>query len=141
MRWLPLCALLLVSPARAQTPPAAPPAAPAPGAKLPSVEPLDIKVSVQPQKVQLGEPFVYELTLTHPEDQHYELDLPSDLGDFEMLSQSRTPPQAGANPAVTTFQLRLSAFKLDQVTLPTCPSSCTRPRAPSASSCRAAPSR
>lgn len=120
MRWLPLCALLLVSVARAQDPAPAPAPA-APGAALPSVQPLDFKATVQPEKVLLGEPFVYELTLTHPEDQRYELDLPSDLGDFEMLSQSRTPPKAGANPAVTTFQLRMSAFKLDQVTLPDVP--------------------
>ena len=117
MRWLFLCALLCVSPALAQAP-AAPPSA---NAKLPRVEPLDVQSRVQPERVLLGEPFVYELVITHPADQRYELDLPPELGDFELLSQTRTPPQAGAEPAVTTFRLSLSAFQIGMVSLPEVP--------------------
>lgn len=126
MRWLVLGALLLVSPARAQAP-AAPPTA---HAKLPAVEPSNFHAGVQPERVLLGEHFVYEVVLTHPAEQRYELDLPSDLGDFELISQARTPPQAGAEPATTTFQLRMSAFKLGMVTLPDVPFLVSTPEGP-----------
>ncbi|MET0400987.1 MAG: hypothetical protein ABW123_01235 [Cystobacter sp.] len=115
MRRLTLCALLLVLPvgARAQAP------APAPAsAKLPEVKPSGVQTRVQPERVLLGEPFVYELVLTHPASHRYELDVPPDLGDFELLSQERTPPEGGKDPAVTLFRLRMSAFKLGTVTLP-----------------------
>lgn len=126
MRWLALCALLCVSPAHAQAP-AAPPSA---NAKLPRVEPTNLHAGVQPERVLVGEPFVYEIVLTHPSDQRYELDLPPELGDFELLSQARTPPQAGAEPAITTFQLRMSAFQLGLVTLPDVPFLVTTPEGP-----------
>lgn len=125
MRWLALSVFLLVSPALAQEPAApvpAPAPAPAPsGAKLPEVEPQGFQASVQPERVVVGEPFVYELVITHPSEQRYELELPSDLGDFEVLSQSRTPPQPGKEPAVTTFRLKMSAFNLGMLTLPNLP--------------------
>ncbi|MGZ3481908.1 MAG: hypothetical protein ACXU81_16245, partial [Myxococcaceae bacterium] len=131
MRWLALGAFLLVSPALAEAP-AAPAPAPAASAKakLPEVEPKGFQASVQPERVLLGEPFIYELVITHPSDQRYELELPSDLGDFELLSQSRTPPQAGQEPAVTTFQLKLSAFNLGMVTLPDVPFLVSTPEGP-----------
>ncbi|QRK04096.1 hypothetical protein JQX13_27880 [Archangium violaceum] len=127
MRWLALCAFLLVSPALAQAP--APALAPA-LANLPEVEPERFQASVQPERVVLGEPFVYELVLTHPSEQRYELALPSDLGDFEVLSQSRTPPRAGTEPAVTTFQLKMSAFNLGMLTLPGIPFVVSTPEGP-----------
>ncbi len=112
MRWLALLALLLVSPALAQAPAQA---------KPPEVEPSGFQARVQPERVLVGEPFTYELVITHPSDQRYELDLPTELGDFELLSQSRTPPRAGTEPAVTTFRLKLSAFNLGMLTLPDVP--------------------
>ncbi|HZI03910.1 MAG TPA: hypothetical protein VEZ71_07810 [Archangium sp.] len=119
MRWLALCAFLLVSPALAQAPAPLSPSAQA-LAKLPAVEPQGFQARVQPEQVLLGEPFVYELVITHPADHRYELELPPDLGDFELLSQARTPPQ-GSDPAVTTFRLKLSAFNLGMMTLPAVP--------------------
>jgi hypothetical protein len=118
MRWLALVALLLVSPALAQAP------------ALPEVEPSGFQGRLLPERVLVGEPFVYELVITHPSDQRYELDLPADLGDFELLSQSRTPPQAGAEPAVTTFQLKLSAFNLGMLTVPDVPFVVSTPEGP-----------
>ncbi|MFY0570469.1 DUF4381 family protein [Archangium lansingense] len=120
MKWLALCAFLLVSPALAQAPAPAPAPAPA-SATLPDVEPTGFQARMQPEQVLLGEPFVYELVITHPADQRYELELPPDLGDFELLSQARTPPEAGKEPAVTTFRLKLSAFNLGMLTLPELP--------------------
>jgi hypothetical protein len=128
MRWLALVALLLVSPAWAQEP-AVPPPAPA-SAKLPEVEPSGFQGRVLPERVLLGEPFTYELVITHPADQRYELDLPPELGDFELLSQSREPPKAGMEPAVTVFRLKLSAFNLGMVTLPSVPFVVSTPEGP-----------
>jgi hypothetical protein len=121
MRWLALVALLLVSPALAQAPASA---------KLPEVEPSDFQSRLLPERVLLGEPFIYELVITHPADQRYELELPSDLGDFELLSQSRMPPRAGVEPAVTTFQLKLSAFNLGMLTVPDVPFLVSTPEGP-----------
>ena len=129
MRWLALGAVLLVSPALAQAPAPAPASASA-TAKLPAVEPEGFQARVQPEQVQLGEPFVYELVITHPADQRYELDLLPDLGDFELLTQARTPPETGKEPAVTTFRLKLSAFNLGMLTLPELPFLVTTPEGP-----------
>jgi hypothetical protein len=115
MRCLTLCALLFVSPVWAEAPAPAPAVA---SAKLPEVEPSGVQARVLPERVLVGEPFVYELVLTHPANHRYELDVPPDLGDFELLSQERMPPEAGKDPAVTLFRLRMSAFKLGMVTLP-----------------------
>ncbi|PTL78425.1 hypothetical protein [Vitiosangium sp. GDMCC 1.1324] len=131
MRWLALCAFLLVSPALAQAPaPAAAPAVAPALAKLPEVEPSGFQASVQPERVTVGEPFIYELVITHPSEQRYELALPSDLGDFELLSQSRLPPQVGKEPAVTTFRLKMSAFNLGMLTLPDVPFLVSTPEGP-----------
>ncbi|HEX8536166.1 MAG TPA: hypothetical protein VF664_01790 [Cystobacter sp.] len=117
MRALTLCAFLVVAPLAAQAQAQAPAPAAA-SAKLPGVEPSGMQARVQPERVLLGEPFVYEVVLTHPADHRYELDVPPDLGDFELLSQERTPPESGKDPAVTVFRVRMSAFKLGMVTLP-----------------------
>ncbi|HEY0093656.1 MAG TPA: hypothetical protein VGB96_04995, partial [Archangium sp.] len=79
MRWLALCAFLLVSPALAQAPASAPSQVAL--AKLPLVEPQGFQSRVQPEQVLIGEPFVYELVITHPADHSYDLALPPDLGD------------------------------------------------------------
>jgi hypothetical protein len=122
-----LCALLTAAPVGAQAP--APAAAPA-RAELPSVEPSAVQARVQPERVLLGEPFVYELVLTHPAHQRYELELPPELEDFELLSQERTPPEAGKEPAVTPFRLRMSAFKLGSLPLPQVPFAVSTPDGP-----------
>jgi hypothetical protein len=108
-------ALFLAAPAaRAQAPAPAAPTAPV---TLESVEPTAAAARVDPEQVQLGEPFTYQVTLTHPKDQRYELVAPKGEGPVELLQQTRQR-QDGQNDATTTFGLRLSAFELGMVALP-----------------------
>jgi hypothetical protein len=111
-RLLLLLSLLLAVPTWAQAV-GAPPEADARA----KVEPQTFQARVVPEQVRVGEPFVYELTLTHPKDHRYELTPPTDLGDFELLQQTRQR-QDGSDSATTTFGLKLSAFGMDQLTLP-----------------------
>jgi hypothetical protein len=75
---------------------------------------------VEPPRVKVGEPFTRTIAITHPIGHRYELLLPSDTGDFEVLDQSRRRDDAGER-ATTTFTLRLSAFALGKLTLPPLP--------------------
>ncbi|HET9449531.1 MAG TPA: BatD family protein [Aggregicoccus sp.] len=108
-RLLLLLPLLLAAPGHAQAP-AAPP----------SVEPRDLRLSTEPSQVLLGEPFSYELVVTHPPAQRWELALPRELGAFELLEQQRQRVDAaqGGGDSVTTFRLKLAAFELGRLTLP-----------------------
>jgi len=113
-RPLALIALLLAAAASA--------AAPAPQAPR-AVEPRDLRVGTEPGQVLLGEPFVYELVVTHAPEQRWELTLPRELGAFEVLEQQRqrqdaAPGGQGPQDSVTTFRLKLSAFELGRLTLP-----------------------
>ncbi|RKG83888.1 hypothetical protein [Corallococcus terminator] len=113
---LVLAAVLLfgVPVARAQAPA---PAAQAPVA-LESVTPTAASARVEPESVHIGEPFVYQVTLTHPKDQRYELVAPKgDDSSVELLQQTRQR-QDGPNDATTSFGLRFSAFELGTVALP-----------------------
>jgi hypothetical protein len=117
MRWLGLLALLCVGlTASAQ----------APAADLPETEPTGFQTRVLPERVLLGEPFTYEIIITHAPGERYELALPAELGDFELLSQSRQR-QDGEGASTTTFGLRLSAFNLGLLTLPEVPFTVTTP--------------
>ncbi len=109
-RLWPLLSLLLMAPlaSRAQPPGA-------PGHE--EVQPQDLSVRVDPQQVRIGEPFVYEVVLTHPKDQRYELALPKETGDFEVLDQTRNRKD-GEDSATTTFGVRMSAFALGKVEVP-----------------------
>lgn len=84
---------------------------------LAGVEPLGFQQRVSPKEVLLGEPFTYELVVTHPKDQRYELEAPGALGAFELLAQSRQRVD-GAESATTTFRLELSVFELGPQKLP-----------------------
>lgn len=107
-----LLSLLFVVPAFAQAP------APNAAAKGPApVEPRGFQARINPEQVHIGEPFRYELVITHPKEHRYELTPPPDLGDFELLAQTRQR-QDGGDTATTTFGLKLSAFALGQVKLP-----------------------
>ena len=53
--------------------------------------PLRFLSHVAPDKVRLGAPFVYELVITHPPDQRYELRPIRDPGPFEPLQQLKGP--------------------------------------------------
>ncbi|MFP2911309.1 BatD family protein [Pyxidicoccus sp. 3LFB2] len=110
-RLLPLLALLWLTALPAWS--AQPPGAPADD----TVQPQDVSVRVEPKQVRIGDPFVYEVVLTHPKDQRYELVLPKETGDFELLSQTRQR-QDGETSATTTFGVRMSAFALGTVQVP-----------------------
>lgn len=94
--------------------------APAPAkapAVLESVTPTGASARVEPEEVRIGEPFTYQVTLTHPKDQRYELVPPTGESAVELLQQTRQR-QDNANDAITTFGLRFSAFELGGVQLP-----------------------
>jgi hypothetical protein len=95
--------------------PAAPPAA-AVKAEM-KVEPEGFKSHVDPERVQLGEPFIYELVVTHPKNVRYELRTGPDLGAFEVLDQKRSRVD-GRDTATTTFKLQMSAFELGKLNTP-----------------------
>jgi len=143
MRRLFLCALLACAlPALAQdaapapaTPPADAPAAPAPApagapaaapaaqaapAESVDVKPFGFQSRVLPKQVQLGEPFVYELVITHAKDQRFELKPPKELGPFEVLGVERDRKDDKAQ-AVTTFRVKMSLFELGAKTIPDMP--------------------
>ncbi|HEX4620870.1 MAG TPA: hypothetical protein VH208_04810, partial [Myxococcaceae bacterium] len=79
--------------------------------------PLSVQARAVPEQVHLGEPFVYELVLTHKSGQRYELLAPSELGPFELLGESRNRID-GKQTSTTTFQLRMSLFELGKKPLP-----------------------
>ncbi len=91
-------------------------AAPDAGVAL-EARPLRFLSHVAPDKVRLGEPFVYELVITHPPDQRYELRPIRDPGPFEPLHQLRERID-GPRDATTKFKLELSLFELGKRRLP-----------------------
>jgi hypothetical protein len=114
-RALVIAAVLLVAApaaswAQAQTPAKAP-------VVLESVVPTGASARVEPEEVRIGEAFTYQVTLTHPKDQRYELVAPTGDSAVELLQQTRQR-QDGASDATTTFGLRFSAFELGGVRLP-----------------------
>ncbi|WP_224244271.1 BatD family protein [Hyalangium gracile] len=90
---------------------------PAAGGEPVKVEPWNVKGRVFPPQARIGEPFTYELTLTHSKDQRFELVPPKELEQFEVLEQSRQRLDS-ADRSVTTFSLKMSAFEIGQLTLP-----------------------
>ena len=82
-----------------------------------TVQPQDVSVRVEPQQVRIGDPFAYQVVITHPKEHRYELALPKEAGDFELLDQTRQR-QDGPDSATTTFQVRMSAFALGKVQVP-----------------------
>jgi hypothetical protein len=112
-----LCCLLALLLAAAAS--AAAPAGPA-AAAAPAVQPRDLRQGTDPSQVLLGEPFSYELVVTHDPAQRWELVLPKELGAFEVLEQQRQRADAaeGAGASVTTFRLRLAAYELGKLPLP-----------------------
>ncbi|MDY7228597.1 hypothetical protein [Hyalangium rubrum] len=81
------------------------------------VAPWDVNGRVIPVQAHIGEPFTYELVLTHAKDQRFELLPPKELEQFEVLEQTRQR-QDGQEGSVTTFRLKMSAFELGELTLP-----------------------
>lgn len=110
-RLLPVLALLwgVTLPAWGAQPPGAP--------ADETVQPQDVSVRMEPKQVRIGDPFVYEVVITHPKDQRYELVVPNETGDFELLDQTRQRKD-GTDSATTTFGVRMSAFALGTLQVP-----------------------
>jgi hypothetical protein len=79
--------------------------------------PLAVHTRALPDKAQLGEPFEYEIVITHEKGQLYELRSPGELPDFELIDQTRSR-QDGNQSATTTFKLKISGFTLGKKELP-----------------------
>src|SRR6185295_8103746 len=87
-------------------------------AKAPALfRPLAFQHRAVPDKVRLGDPLVYELQITHPADQRYELRPPRDLADLELTGTERGRAD-DQGKAVTTFKLHMAAFALGKQKLP-----------------------
>lgn len=79
--------------------------------------PRQVLVVAEPQQVQLGEPFVVRVIVTHEKDQRVDLRTPGDLGDFDLV-ESRRARIDGAESSTTTFDLKLSAFVMGKQKTP-----------------------
>lgn len=80
-------------------------------------EPTAFSSHVRPERVQVGQPFVYELVIAHPAGHRYELRPWPEPSDFEVLGVERQR-RDDAGGATTTFEVKLSAFQLGHLTLP-----------------------
>jgi hypothetical protein len=80
--------------------------------------PLRVQSRVTPAQVQLGEPFVFEVVVTHDRAQRYELPPPGDLGAFDLVSVARDRVD-GPDSSTTTFQVTLQGFELGKQRVPT----------------------
>lgn len=83
-----------------------------------AMAPLQFRSWVEPKRVRLGEPFVYQLVITHPLSQRYELPVPTALGPFELLGPPSRSREDAKDVATTTFKLKLAVFELGRQTLP-----------------------
>jgi len=83
--------------------------------------PLAFQAKATPDKVRLGEPFVYTVAITHPASQRYELAMPQDLGPFEVTEVQRHREDGKDGRATTTFELKMALFDLGSKTLPELP--------------------
>lgn len=79
--------------------------------------PLGFQRHASPESVLLGEPFTYELTITHPKGHRYELKRNPELGSFELLGQERSRLE-GEDRDTTSFKLRMALFALGKQRLP-----------------------
>lgn len=82
-----------------------------------TVQPELVERKVVPEKVRLGEPFVYRLDIRHPSTQRWELRTPRELGSFELIEQSRTRQDAQGH-ATTTYLLKMAMFALGEHVVP-----------------------
>lgn len=82
-----------------------------------AVKPLAVSAKVSADHVKLGEPFTYRITVTHTPDQRWELHAPGNLGDFDLLSQTRHRVD-GKQHSSTTFDLKMGLYALGDHVLP-----------------------
>ena len=87
--------------------------APDAGPALPRISP-----EVSAEKVPLGEPFTYTVTVVHPVAERWELRPPAELGAFGLRSSTRKRRDRG-DASTTTFQLELALFDLGEQPVPT----------------------
>jgi hypothetical protein len=80
--------------------------------------PLRVQSRATPTTVKLGEPFVFEIVVTHEKTQRYELPTPGELGAFDYVTQTRERID-GADSSTTTFQVTLQGFELGKQRVPT----------------------
>ena len=91
---------------------AAAPPSPDAGAALPR-----ISTAVSAEKVRLGDPFTYTVTISHPTSERWELRNPADLGAFGLRGSARQRVDGPAE-SKTTFRVELQLFELGEHTLP-----------------------
>ncbi|HYX90433.1 MAG TPA: hypothetical protein VE782_02640 [Myxococcaceae bacterium] len=80
------------------------------------VRPLAIQQRVDPSQVKIGQPFTRTIAITHPLGHRYELLVPADSADLEILDHARHREDR-ADSAITTFTLRMAAFALGKLSL------------------------
>lgn len=80
--------------------------------------PPRISPTVSAEKVRLGEPFTYTVTVEHSPDERWELRPPVDLGAFGVRSSARQRTDK-ADQSTTTFRLEMALFELGEHRLPT----------------------
>ncbi len=114
------CALLVAPRPSARAPDAGAPALPPPTREAPEAASPEVKV-------QLGEPFVYRITLDHPPGQRCELRDPARLGGFELLDSSRSAPTEGESPPPPS-RSRSRCSSSAATCSPRSPSTCWTPR-------------
>ncbi len=79
--------------------------------------PPRISPAVSADKVRLGEPFTYTVSVVHSPDERWELRTPADLGAFGLRSSGRQRADGKAE-STTTFRLELALFELGEHELP-----------------------
>jgi hypothetical protein len=79
--------------------------------------PPRISPEVSAEKVRLGEPFVYTVTVVHAPNERWELRTPTELGAFDIRSSTRNR-RDGAGSSITTFRVEMALFELGAHPLP-----------------------
>lgn len=95
---------------------AAPLAAWAAAAPAPPLPP-GVTLKLAPERVRLGEPFHYLVSVTRPAKERFDLAPPKDLGAFSLRGLSRRRVD-GPTSATTTFDLTLALYDLGAQPLP-----------------------
>jgi len=80
----------------------------------PSLAPASVEIHIHPPTVQLGQPFFFDVTLTHPAEFRFELLEPTHHLGFDIVSKIRSRPREDT----TTFSIQMAAFELGTLELP-----------------------
>ncbi|MCL2011534.1 MAG: DUF4381 family protein [Cystobacterineae bacterium] len=83
----------------------------------PDLAPEAVEMHINPQTVQLGQPFSLHVTLKHPK--HFRFEMPTLPGNlsFDVLSKTRSRKD-DAQESTTTFSFQMAAFELGTLELP-----------------------